>query len=355
MNQQADKQQSVSETQSAAPPPKPLSSGTQTSSWIVGVYLLVVTVVVVSMLIAIWPVMDANDDWLKVAILPIVGKVNLTDDVRLLLMVVLSGAAGSCIGAQTSFATYVGNRSLVASWNWWYVLRPVIGMTLALVFYFVIRGGLLSVSGGADAMSPYGIAAVAALVGLFSKQATDKLEEVFTTLFRTEQGKGDDLRGDKAIDDALVSQHMTLLRKIKACKIPAGKKNSDILVKDLAEIVKPGYTRIPILDHKNIATGVIHQSLLFKYIAEKSIELQKQKKNFDFDNATLEELLNYGEMRALITESLAFVSINATVADAKTAMEQTEDCQDVFVTQGGRKADPVLGWLTNVDISGLTE
>ena len=354
MNQPTDKQQSVPDGPGAAPPPKPSSSGPQASSWIVGVYLLAVTVVVVSMLIAIWPVQDEKGVWVKVAKLPIVGKVRLTDDLRLLLIVVLSGAAGSCIGAQTSFATYVGNRTLLASWNWWYVLRPVIGMTLALVFYFVIRGGLLSVSSGADVMSPYGIAAVAALVGLFSKQATDKLEEVFTTMFRTDQGKGDDLRGDKAIENALVSKHMTLSGKIKACKIPEGKKNSDILIKDLAGMVKPGFTRIPILDHKNIATGVIHQSLLFKYIAEKSIELQAQKKHFDFDNATLEELLNYGELRALITESLAFVSINDTVADAKTAMEQIEGCQDVFVTQDGGKAEPVLGWLTNVDISGLT-
>jgi hypothetical protein len=34
------------------------------------------------------------------------------------------------------------------------------------------------------------------LVGLFSKQATDKLAEVFETLFRTEPGHGDDTRED---------------------------------------------------------------------------------------------------------------------------------------------------------------
>ena len=197
--------------------------------------------------------------------------------------------------------------------------------------------------------------AVAALVGLFSKQATDKLEEVFTTLFRTEKGKGDDLRGDKAVDEALVSQHMILLRKIKAYTIPAGKKSSDILVKDLAEVIRSGFTRIPILDHKNIATGVIHQSLFFKYIAEKSIDLQKKQQSFDFDSATLEQLLDYGDMRVLITKTLAFVPVIATVAGAKMAMEQTENCQDVFITQSGSKSEPVLGWLTNVDISGLTE
>ena len=67
-------------------------------------------------------------------------------------------------------------------------------MALALVFYFVIRGGFLTTSGGAKDINPYGIAALAGLVGMFSKQATDKLSEVFGTLFRAAAGEGDDKR-----------------------------------------------------------------------------------------------------------------------------------------------------------------
>ena len=107
----------------------------------------------------------------------------MDDDIRLLLIVILAAAVGSYIHAATSFATYVGNQSFVASWTWWYLLRPFIGMALALVFYFVIPGGLLSVQSDAADFNPYGTAAVAGLVGIFSKQATDKLEEVLTNLF----------------------------------------------------------------------------------------------------------------------------------------------------------------------------
>jgi hypothetical protein len=67
-------------------------------------------------------------------------------------------------------------------------------MALALVFYFVIRGGFLTTSSGAKDINPYGIAALAGLVGMFSKQATDKLGEVFSTLFRSLEGEGDDQR-----------------------------------------------------------------------------------------------------------------------------------------------------------------
>jgi hypothetical protein len=36
-------------------------------------------------------------------------------------------------------------------------------------------------------LSPHGIAAIAGLDGMFSKQATGKLREVFETLFKTDE------------------------------------------------------------------------------------------------------------------------------------------------------------------------
>jgi hypothetical protein len=116
-------------------------------------------------------------------------------DALYLVAVILLGAIGASVAALTSFATFVGNRTFIGSWKWWYVVRLPIGAALAVVFYLALRGGLLSVSTSTNAISPYGIGAVAALAGMFSKQATDKLDEVFTTLFRTETG------GDKARSD----------------------------------------------------------------------------------------------------------------------------------------------------------
>ena len=121
-------------------------------------------------------------------------------EVRLLLLVLLAGALGSYIHAATSFVDYVGNRKLSGNWVWWYLLRPFVGMTLALLFYFVVRGGFISVTAGGEDMNPFGIAALAGLVGMFSKQATDKLNEVFKTLFRAAEGEGDDKRKDSLVD-----------------------------------------------------------------------------------------------------------------------------------------------------------
>lgn len=127
-------------------------------------------------------------------------------EVRLLLLVLLAGALGSYIHAATSFIDYVGNRKLYPNWVWWYLLRPFVGMALALVFYFVVRGGFISPQAGGNDMNPFGIAALAGLVGMFSQQATDKLSEVFKTLFRTGPAHGDEKRKDSLLEGTATTE-----------------------------------------------------------------------------------------------------------------------------------------------------
>ncbi len=113
---------------------------------------------------------------------------------ELFLAVMLAGGIGSYIHGVNSFVTYVGNRSFRSSWAPWYLLRPFMGVGMAVIFYVVIRGGVLVMSGGVSQVDPYAMMTVAALAGMFSKQASDKLAEVFDTLFRS---RADDERRDK--------------------------------------------------------------------------------------------------------------------------------------------------------------
>jgi hypothetical protein len=124
------------------------------------------------------------------------GVWTVSPDVRLLLLAAVSGALGAFIHAATSLADYIGNQRIVSSWLTWYLFRPLIGGALAVVLYFVMRAGLLSAAGGGD-VNAHGVAAVAALAGMFSKQATDKLDEVFRTMFRTTEKTGDAQRSHK--------------------------------------------------------------------------------------------------------------------------------------------------------------
>ena len=148
------------------------------------VYLAAMSLVLIYGLVLFWPSptpAGSQDAYLRI-VLAFDWAVWVTPEVRLLLMVALSGALGGLVHALRSVYWYVGNRSLVRSWLAMYVLLPFIGTTLAVVFYLVIRGGFFSPQAGVETTSPFGFAALAVLVGMFSPQAALKLKQVAETI-----------------------------------------------------------------------------------------------------------------------------------------------------------------------------
>jgi hypothetical protein len=182
------------ERSASDPPDDPV---TPRGTIILGIYFFCLAALTFYLLVATWPVLnpDHSDQYSNFMIFWWTPAAKLSTDLRLFITVVVSGALGSLIHCVTSFADYVGNRRLSRSWVWWLILRTPIGIALALLFYLVLRGGLIvpSLPGGEAnahpeaALNPYGLAAIAAMAGMFSKQATDKLREIFDTLFRTSE------------------------------------------------------------------------------------------------------------------------------------------------------------------------
>jgi hypothetical protein len=102
------------------------------------------------------------------------------DGRALLILVLLAGGLGASLHALRSFYTYVGTRKLVWSWVAMYLLLPLVGATMALLFYLIVGAGLLPLAGTEPG---YGVIGVAALVGLFSSQALEKLKRVAEGVF----------------------------------------------------------------------------------------------------------------------------------------------------------------------------
>jgi hypothetical protein len=121
------------------------------------------------------------------------GTTSIWWEVRLLLIAISSGAMGSLVHALRSMYWYIGNKELKWSWLAMYILLPFCGAALALVFYFVIRGGFFVPQGQAGGANPFGFAALSALIGMFSEQAVLKLKEVAETLL-TKPRPGDNAR-----------------------------------------------------------------------------------------------------------------------------------------------------------------
>lgn len=153
---------------------------------LLGIYLILLVVLSVYTMVKIWPLTGGLNG--TVGFLGLFSLV-LSSEVRLILISSFMGLLGSLIQSMTYFAAYVGHGIFSKRWILWYVLRPFIGVPLALIFYFVLRGGIFSVSAGSEAVNPYGIAALSGLVGMFSKQAVEKLKTIFDSIFKTVKAK----------------------------------------------------------------------------------------------------------------------------------------------------------------------
>ena len=117
-------------------------------------------------------------------------------EVRLILLVLFTGALSASIYGIKSFADYAGEETLTASWCWLYFARPIMGSGLAFIFYLVIRAGFLaSTNADVKAINPFGFVAVAALVGMFSDKAILKLGDVFNALFQPTDTRSNKLQG----------------------------------------------------------------------------------------------------------------------------------------------------------------
>lgn len=117
---------------------------------------------------------------------------------RLFVIVMLAGALGGLVHSLRSFYWYLGNRALNTSWVGMYVTLPVVGAAMAVVFYLVIRGGFTPSDSNFDQTNPFGFAALAVLVGMFTEQAALRLKEVAETVF-TKAQKGKDHAGPPSV------------------------------------------------------------------------------------------------------------------------------------------------------------
>jgi hypothetical protein len=153
--------------------------------------MVALSLLLVYLLYEVWPTAttDASGEIPESRITLFGDLIELTvsAEVRLILMVMVVGALGGNVHGLRSFANFAGVGRLTRSWVWWYLYRPFIGLPMALIFYFAVRGGLLSIGAETGDINRFGIAAVAALVGMFSDQAAMFLRRLFATMF--EAGK----------------------------------------------------------------------------------------------------------------------------------------------------------------------
>lgn len=96
---------------------------------------------------------------------------------------------------MASLVQHKTNSDLGARWKDWYYSRIPLAIGLALLVYILVRAGLISMSNvtlGNDPthISVFAVAAVSAIVGMFTDEATKRLGKVVDALFGVEEQKG---------------------------------------------------------------------------------------------------------------------------------------------------------------------
>jgi hypothetical protein len=102
--------------------------------------------------------------------------------------------------------------------------------------------------------------------------------------------------------------------------------------------------RLVVLDADDRPRLVVHRSLLDRYLASKNLAAPSA----NHADLTVQDMLNDAAFKDLLASTFETVQEAATLAEAKAKMEQTPNCQDVFVTRNGSRSEAVLGWITNV-------
>ena len=175
------------------------------SKWLLGFTLLVI-VIAVYLMVGSWPAasedlpLNATSSLNSTNVFNVINEINSTrvvtlplteikafvgPETLLLFVMMLSGAIGACVYSFWAISDHLGRHHdfYYERWKTWYIIRPIVGAGLAMFFYLLIRGGLLTIGADSMTLNLVVIAGLSGLVGMFSEQAIRKLNDLADTLF----------------------------------------------------------------------------------------------------------------------------------------------------------------------------
>jgi CBS domain-containing protein len=99
-----------------------------------------------------------------------------------------------------------------------------------------------------------------------------------------------------------------------------------------------------------VAKGVVHDSVINRFIATRLAA------GAATGQVTLGALLADAEVARLLSSAVVYVTPDATLADVRRKMDEASksasaSVRDVLVTAGGKAGEPLLGYLTDIDLA----
>jgi hypothetical protein len=100
--------------------------------------------------------------------------------------------------------------------------------------------------------------------------------------------------------------------------------------------------RLPILKPDNTIGYVIHLSIIHQFVTK----LTRANPPVPLAGVTFKDLITDTEV-AIMARSFGTVAADSALDRAKAAMDGIPHCEDIFVTEDGTTAKPVLGWISD--------
>jgi len=140
--------------------------------------------------------------------------------------------------------------------------------------------------------------------------------------------------------------------KVLKKQLAAGEDPLSLKLLDLSKLLRDaGRNRLPVLKADGAAVYIIHLSTLTDYISQRVAPAPGAKPVAD---VTIDDMKKDAPKLFTTIRSFDFVKKTASLAEAKAVLESNlesnPDVADIFVTENGRADEPVIGWVTNVEI-----
>jgi len=141
--------------------------------------------------------------------------------------------------------------------------------------------------------------------------------------------------------------------KVLKKQLAAGEDPRSLKLLDLAKLLRDaGRNRLPVLNADGAAVYIIHLSTLTNYISQRMAQPASGAK--PVAELTIQDMEKDTPKLFSAIQGFDFVKKTASLAEAKAVLESklksNPDVADIFVTENGGKDEPVIGWVTNVEI-----
>jgi hypothetical protein len=155
-------------------------------AFIVSVYTVIVLSFGTYSLASVWPSTStelASNATITVTLRGTGVSFSLGPETLVIVVMIIAGAMGACVFSLFAIAHHLGAKDFAVEWQAWYFLRPFTGSGLAMIFYFLVRGGVLTLGASLQNLNLIVVAGLSGLIGMFSEQALHKLRDLADTMF----------------------------------------------------------------------------------------------------------------------------------------------------------------------------